>query len=99
MAECPGKPDEFLVPAGSTGPIKPAKDPTFCLDAPAKGTVIQLFKCSESPKENLEWLMPSDCKGGPIKPVHSENKCVDVPGGRTGERAKLQQWPCTDKAR
>jgi len=100
MADCSDKPTKFIIPAGSTGPIKPAKYPDFCLDAPAKGAVLQLWACrsTDTPKENIAWLMPDERRGS-IKPANDEEKCVDVPGGNMTNGVFLQQWDCTDKLR
>lgn len=98
MSDCSDKPAKFVVPAGSNGLIKPAKYPEFCLDAPAESSVIQFYKCEDSPKKNIEWLMPDD-HAGHIKPANDEEHCADVPNGNTTNGVVLQQWECSNEAR
>lgn len=97
MMDCPDKPDKFIIPAGGIGKIRSAKYPEFCLDAPRGSAVVQFFECDKGPEENMQWAVPKD-REGPIKPANDEDRCLDVPGGKTEDGTPLQQWECSTRA-
>jgi len=91
--DCSDKPDKFMVPAGGFGPIKLADAPEFCLDAVGKSSLLQFYRCSEAPRENIMFTVPKGSKGR-IQPANDPSKCVDVPKEHTDNGHRVQQWEC-----
>lgn len=93
--DCKDQPMQWLVPAsGDVGPIRPASNPQFCLDAPKDGQVLQLFSCMVAPKQNLIFKIPKG-RLGIIQPDNDHSKCIDVEHENTTDGRELQQWDCT----
>uniref|UniRef100_A0A7S1RJV6 Ricin B lectin domain-containing protein n=1 Tax=Alexandrium catenella TaxID=2925 RepID=A0A7S1RJV6_ALECA len=96
MWDCANVKDKFMVPAGGFGPIKLASDPEYCLDAPGKTNLLQFWKCSEAPRENILFTVPKASQGL-IHPANHSGKCLDVPDGDTSNGRRVQQWNCSSE--
>lgn len=93
MWDCADTPDKFMIPQGGFGPIRLASAPEYCLDAPGRSTMLQFWKCTESPRENVLFSVPTG-RTGRIHPANHTDKCVDVPNGDTSNGRRVIQWSC-----
>ncbi|MFD0375702.1 ricin-type beta-trefoil lectin domain protein [Streptomyces sp. NPDC127112] len=59
-----------------------------CVDAANYGTLVQLWTCNGTGPQ--QWLPQAD--GSLYNPVN--NRCMDLPQGRTDNGIQLQLWPC-----
>ncbi|WP_148710331.1 LamG domain-containing protein [Streptomyces sp. 3211.6] len=59
-----------------------------CVDAANNGTLVQLWTCNGTGPQ--QWLPQAD--GSLYNPMN--NRCMDLPQGRTDNGIQLQLWPC-----
>eukprot|EP00419_Tripos_fusus_P021369 CAMPEP_0172760808 /NCGR_PEP_ID=MMETSP1074-20121228/170364_1 /TAXON_ID=2916 /ORGANISM="Ceratium fusus, Strain PA161109" /LENGTH=361 /DNA_ID=CAMNT_0013594883 /DNA_START=9 /DNA_END=1092 /DNA_ORIENTATION=- len=92
------KKQQFIVPLdGTTGEIRWATHPELCLDTPGKGS-LQMWTCSETPKENRRWTISADGHGR-IKWAAHPSKCLDVPNEVQDNGWNMQVWDCDNASR
>jgi hypothetical protein len=90
------KSDEFILPPGGEGPIRPASASEFCLDAPPGSNDLQFWLCSAAPARNTRWSLPEKGKLGFFKAVADPTKCIDVPEGIPDNGRELIRWSCKE---
>jgi hypothetical protein len=90
-------------PAGADDPkdfgggllIKSADHGEFCMDASldggARGHEVYIFRCSG--RFNQRWGVTQNADHT-VSLVAFDGRCLDVTGGRVGDRTPLQLWPC-----
>jgi hypothetical protein len=90
-------------PAGADDPhdygswflIKSADHGDFCmdasLDAGGRGHEVYIFKCHG--RYNQRWVLTQNADHT-VSVVAFDGRCLDVTGGRTGDRTPLQLYPC-----
>lgn len=89
----------FITPQfGATGPIKWAKHPELCLDAPG-GSQLQFWQCQNTPDNNMQFIMPEKGQGTIRLATTHPNKCVDVPDNNDQNGNWLQIWDCDARNR
>ncbi|MFK0257436.1 ricin-type beta-trefoil lectin domain protein [Streptomyces sp. NPDC090445] len=59
-----------------------------CVDAANNGTLVQLWTCGGTGPQ--QWLPQAD--GSLYNPMN--NRCMDLPQGRTDNGIQLQLWQC-----
>jgi len=89
--------DEFILPNnGEEGPIRPAANSEFCLDAPSGKNELQFWLCSSAPAKNTRFSLPRRGKMGFIQAVSDPTHCIDVPEGVNDNGRELIRWKCGD---
>lgn len=86
--------DKFIVPSSGFGMIKLERDKRFCLNAPGGAHTLQIWRCNDAPRSNVQFSLPIPGKVGMVKPSNQASVCVDVPGGDSTNGRRLQQWDC-----